>query len=303
MRINKTNFVYFIIICIATVLVFILIKSNTINNKYKTTNMAPNISTPIIGKPFTILIVPGHDTNIGGASYKNLYERDLVVDVADNIATLLNQDPKYKVIIARNKRVWNPIFANYFISEKQAILDFKNQHQVADKLLIASGKEKVITNVGTHTTASQKTAIELYGINKWADENNVDLIIHLHFNSSTLRDPLLPDPYHGFNMFIPDKQRINAPTSRIIAEYIYNELQKEFSPETSGNNYNSLYEDQSLIALGASNTLNKPALLIEYAYLYEKMLQTYKTRQQALEQMAKQTVAGIKDYVYSINNP
>jgi N-acetylmuramoyl-L-alanine amidase len=103
-------------------------------------------------------------------------------------------------------------------------------------------------------------------------------------------------------MFIPDKQNADATTSRNIAEDIYNELQKKFIPEAPGN-YNSLFEDQSLIALGASGTLDKPAILIEYAYIYEKLIQTKEAnRQKVLEQMAEQTVAGIQDYINSISS-
>lgn len=258
-----------------------------------------NTPTPTIFKPFTILLVPGHDTDTGGASFKNIYERNLVVDVADNISTLLRQDPKYNVIVARNKQVWNPIFVNYFINNQQAILDFKNQHQASSKLLMASGQKKVIPDMAIHSTVDQKTAIELYGINKWADENNVDLIIHLHFNSSLRKNMNLPGTYHGFDMFIPENQRVNSATSRVIAENIYKELQKKFNPESTNSNHNSLFEDQSLIALGASDTLTKPAILIEYGYIYEKMLQNTTTQKQALEQMAEQTVSGIQDYLNS----
>jgi N-acetylmuramoyl-L-alanine amidase len=249
--------------------------------------------------PFTILIVPGHDINAGGTSFRGIYERDLVVDVADDISLLLSQDPKYKIIVARDKQTWNPIFADYFASNRQAIIDFKNQHQVAYKLLVSSGQEKVVPDMGEHTLATPKTAIELYGINKWADENNVDLIINLHFNNSKRKNVKLPGEHSGFDMFIPERQSVNAATSRTIAEDVYNELKKKFKPEAPGY-YNSLFEDQSLIALGASNTLTKPSMLIEYGYIYEKKLLTVASRKQTLEQMAEQTVAGIQDYVNSI---
>ncbi len=294
--------IFFIIICLATLSVFLFLYFKITK---KEAIISVTASLPTASQPFTILLVPGHDTDTdcnngmkcnSGASYKSIYERDLVVDLANNISTLLSQDSKYKVVIARDKKAWNPTFASYFTDKKQATLDFKNQHQVAYKLLIASGQQKVIPNTGKHTTADQKTAIELYGINKWADENKVDLIIHLHFNNATRRHVNLPGPNKGFDIFIPDKQRVNAMVSRIIAENIYKELQKKFTPETAGNNYNSLYEDQDLIALGASDTLIKPAILIEYAYIYEKDLQTSKSRKNTLEQMAEQTVAGIQDY-------
>jgi N-acetylmuramoyl-L-alanine amidase len=304
----KKYLLYFLLLLGALALVFFLVRGNPTKKQPS----IPEATTPVVSvlptpaKPFVILLVPGHDTDTdcknnptcnSGAIFRNIYERDLVVTVANNISKILGSDPKYKVIVARDTKSWNPIFATYFLNNKQAILDFKNQHQAADKLLKASGQEAIVPDTGTHTTASQTTAIELYGINKWADENDVDLVIHLHFNSSPTKNQRIPGPYHGFDMFIPDAQRTDSATSRTIAEDIYDQLEKKFTPESQGSGYKSLYEDQSLIALGASNTLTKPAILIEYAYVYEKMLQTSSLRTQALEQMAEQTVAGIQDYV------
>ncbi len=298
---TKKIFLYSVFACCVIGAIFFFVYASIATKKSSAvseTSVTPP-APPFQVKPFVILIVPGHDTNTGGASYKNLYERDLVVDVANDISVIMSKDPDYKIIIARDKQVWTPVLANYFLNDKQAILDFKNQHQIADKIRIASGQEKVIPDAAIHSTADTKTAIELYGINKWADENDVDLVIHLHFNSSQRKNPNLPGSYHGFDMFIPDAQRANYAASRVIAEDIYTQLQKKFEPETLGSTFNSLYEDQSLIALGASNTLTKPAVLIEYAYIYEKMLQASTSRAQALEQMAKQTVVGIMNYAGS----
>lgn len=289
----KKYFIYSLILCGVIIAIFLLTQ-NIFKSALPELSVASSANATI--KPFTILIVPGHDTDTGGASFKNVYERNLVVDLADNISTLLDNNPKYKIIVARDKQVWNPIFADYFINNQQAIIDFKNQHQANYKLLTDSGQKKIIHDAATHSTVDQKTAIELYGINKWADENDVNLIVHLHFNSSPRKNMNLPGPYHGFNIFIPEKQRVNNATSRNIAERIYKELEKKFTPETSGNNYSSLFEDQGLIALGASDTLTKPAILIEYAYVYEKMLIINTSQKQAIEQMAEQTVLGIQNY-------
>lgn len=288
MQIGK-NYTYFIAICGMAVLAFLLIRLNT--------KPVVPVST-VADKQYTILVVPGHNANYGGAKFNNIYERDLAVDIAENISSFFSQNSNYKVIIARDKQAWSPVFADYFVNEKQSILDFKNEKQAAYKLLVTSGQQKVVPDAGPHTKASDTTAIELYGINKWVNENNIDLVIHIHFNNSTRRNVKLPGPRSGFDMYIPEKQSVNALVSRNIAENIYKELQKKFTPEAPGY-FNSLFEDQSLIALGASNTLIKPAILIEYAYIYEKLLQNDSTRKQVIEQMALQTVAGIEDYVNS----
>lgn len=289
---------YFTLTVIIIIIVFLFIQSKKAENKlFPLIPATVNIPTPTIAKPFTILLVPGHDTNTGGSNFNNTYERNLVVDLADNISTLLSQNSKYKIIIARDKQSWNSVLADYFVNNKQAILDFKNKHQIEAKLLETLNNEKIAPHVGIHTNVDEKTSIELYGINKWANENNIDLVIHLHFNSSAIKNKT--GLYHGFNIFIPEKKYPNADTSRIIAQKIYDELKKKFTPQSNMSIYNSLYADNSLIALGASNTLDKPAILIEYAYIYEKMLQNTTTQKQALEQMAEQTVSGIQDYLNS----
>jgi N-acetylmuramoyl-L-alanine amidase len=292
-------FIYLLITGVVIFLFYFLIQKNTVEKQAESGIVQPAVAIPSATNPLTILLVPGHNTDTGGASFKGVYERDLVVEVADDISALLGGDPKYKIIVARDKQVWNPIFADYFINNKQAILDFKNERQATYKLLVASGEEKIVPDMGEHTVVGPTATIELYGINKWANESDVDLIIHLHFNNSTRKNVKLPGPRHGFVMYIPQKQNVNAATSREVAQYIYNELKKKLSPEAPGY-YNSLFEDQSLIALGASNTLTKPSMLIEYEYIYDKVLQDKTSRDKALEQMAEQTVAGIQDYVNSI---
>ena len=253
-----------------------------------------------ISKPFTILVVPGHDTDSGGAHFRDIYERDVVVTIANKISDTLNAEAGYKVIVARNTKTWNPILQNYFDSEEQSIIDFKNQHQAADKALMASGQKQFVPDMASHSEVNQKSAIELYGINKWVNENDIDLVIHLHFNDSERPNSNAPGFYNGFTMFIPEKQMANSSTSRAIARDISAEIKKSFAPEAVGNDPDGLIEDQSLIALGASGTLEKPATLIEYGYIYDKDLWTEQDREKTLTEMAARTVAGIEDYVSSI---
>ena len=104
----------------------------------------------------------------------------------------------------------------------------------------------------------------------------------------------------GFTIFIPDSQLKNASDSRMVGQMLYNELKKKFSPQLSSKGELPLLEDQNLIALGAYNTLAKPSVLIEYAYIYEKMLQNESERNKTLELMAEQTVSGIKKYAESV---
>ena len=294
--------------CSSIVILFFVARSYTTKTVSRATENKHAVIPSEI-KPFVILIVPGHDTDTEcntdktcnkGAIYNTIYERDLTVEVADTIFSLLQNDPRYKIIVARSKESWDPIFSTYFSQNTSSILDFIKQHKTDNRLLVQSGQEKILHNAINHVNADQATAIKLYGINKWADENNVDLVIHLHFNNNSRKKLTTPGPYKGFDIFIPEAQRVNAPPSKTIATDIYTQLEKKFIPEQHTKPLGSLYEDQSLIALGAANTLTKPAILIEYGYIYEKILQTAEGRKNATEQMAEQTVAGIQEYVTSI---
>src|ERR1035437_3468468 len=122
----KSKWKYFLLIPIFIIIGFLI---HTKISENKTPILPQVLLDKSTNKPYTILLVPGHDVNTGGASFNNIYERDVVVDLAQNISQLLSQDPKYKVIIARDKQSWNPIFADYLANNKQSIIDFKNEHQ------------------------------------------------------------------------------------------------------------------------------------------------------------------------------
>jgi len=254
------------------------------------------IIEPVI-KPFTILLVPGHDALFGGAAYKNINERDLAVEISDNIASILYGETDYRVIVARSTTTWNPILQDYFDSNKQAIIDFKNAKQAEEKALLKSGEKKYVADIADHSDATPRSSVQLYGMNKWSNENDVDLIIHIHFNDSWRKNMALPGGFKGFSIYVPERQMINSSTSIAIAENIFDELKTILTPEIVGNRKNSLIEDQSLIAVGASGTLNKPGMLIEYGYIYEKPLRTAVDRENMLKLMAEKTVLGIKNYV------
>ena len=269
------------------------------NQKEYSLAFQPIVKKPVAlqAAPFTVLIVPGHDTDSGGANFRGVYERDLAVSIGDKIAALLNDGQNYKVIMTRDTTVWNPIFADYFKNNEQSILDFKNEKQAEDKKLMSSGRKKYVPDLAAHSEVDKKNSVILYGINKWANENDISLVLHIHFNDSERSDSNLAGTFGGFSIYIPEKQLANSSTSRLIAESIYGELKKVLVPEVVGGQASSLIEDQSLIAVGASGTLEKPAMLIEYGYIYEKPFRTAENREVITTEIAEQTVLGIKKYV------
>lgn len=54
-----------------------------------------------------VLIVPGHQPSRGGTAYGSVYERDVVVKIAEALGELLAADPHYEVMLARTQEGWH----------------------------------------------------------------------------------------------------------------------------------------------------------------------------------------------------
>lgn len=292
---NKWALIFVVMLFASTVVFVSIAGRDTVPEKSLASALPP---APLLqAKTFKVLIVPGHDPHDGGAKYKDIYERDLVAIIAEKIAKKLGGEKGYNVIVTRTQTSWNPIFTDYFDAHEKDILVFKNTSQAQDRAALSLGKKKYVPDQAFHANVTKEMAIKLYGINKWADENGIDLILNLHFNDSERKNMNSPGSYSGYTIFIPEKQLKNSLSSRLVAQNIYSELSKFFKPEVIGSQKDSILEDQSLIALGASDTLTMPSVLIEYGYIYEKNLRKETERADTLDKMATQTVAGIMQYV------
>ncbi len=144
--------------------------------------------------------------------------------------------------------------------------------------------------------APSATAIRLYGINKWANENNIDIVVHLHFNDHPGRKYNQRGEYSGVTIYIPEKQFSNAKASKALAETVFKRLTTYSARSNMPLEREGVVEDQELIAIGAYNTLDPAVLLIEYGYIYETQFINPKTRTLAIEESALQTYLGILDF-------
>lgn len=72
-----------------------------------------------------ILIVPGHEPNYGGAEFKNLKERDMTVELADDLNGYLNTDAHYDVFQTRDAKNWNQDFEDYFKNNWDSIISWR----------------------------------------------------------------------------------------------------------------------------------------------------------------------------------
>ena len=249
-----------------------------------------------------VLLVPGHEPGFGGAEYGSLKERVLNVALADDLQALLDKDPHYQVFITRDDYAWNPVFANYFKQNWAGIIAWERASKVEMNHLIAIGSTTRPVATEYHNTAPDNVAIRLYGITKWANENNIDITIHIHFNDVPNRPVDGPGKPTGFAIYVPAEQYDNSSTTRSIAQAIFNRLKSYTTVSDLPVESEGIISEPGLIAIGANNTANAASMLIEYAYIYQHQLTNAKTRAAFLQGLAEQTYLGLRDF-FEANSP
>jgi N-acetylmuramoyl-L-alanine amidase len=247
--------------------------------------------------PVKILLVPGHDNEVWGAQYGNTKEADMTLALATQIYNLLKKDNRFEVHITRDSAGYTKEFADYFANHQADVLAFKENAKKATQDKITSGSFIQKENV-PHNKASEDVAMRLYGFNKWADENKMDAVIHIHFNDYPRTQKWTIGKYKGFVIYMPDGQFANFMESSQLAANIYTQLHKKYATSTYPPELGGLVSDQSLIALGSNGTLDATvrSILIEYSYIYEKKFRTASARKQSYKDMAQLTTTGIKNY-------
>lgn len=242
-----------------------------------------------------ILIVPGHEPAYGGAEYGELKEREMVLFVASNLKKYLEQKTIYDITITRDENGWNPTFANYFTANWDRIESFRLSSKTEMDRLLSNGSV-FATSTPFHNEARADVARRLFGINLWANENDIDIVLHLHLNDYPRKKVSLPGDYQGFVIYVPEKQYSNAEASKAVANSITNRLSYYFTPSTMPGEVETVVEDQELIAVGRYNTADPVSVLIEYGYIYEQGLSNEEIRPLILREYAFQTYLGVEDF-------
>lgn len=248
------------------------------------------------GEKVRILIVPGHEHDYGGAQYAGYYERELIVPLAEKLAAELRTDPNLEVLVARGTLGWNDDFARYFDNRMSSIERFVESHKKAMKKLLRRGRISELEEQAGHNAAPTDVALRLYGITKWSNENDVDLMLHLHLNDSGGHGDTTPGAYTGLSIYVPDSQYGNAEPSREVAEEVYLRLNRFNATSTLPIEDKGIVEDQELIVLGAYNTAEIPSILIEYGYIYEPKNLNDAIRAVVYADHAYQTAQGVKAF-------
>lgn len=242
-----------------------------------------------------ILIVPGHDEESPGTQFLGLREVDMNARVGEELSRLLSAEPQYEPILVRDRSGYAREFRDYFEKSASEVRSFiANKKQIMDDLKKAGAVHRADGVV--HNSALSTVVGRLYAINQWANTNDVDIVIHIHFNDYPGRRTTSQGRYDGFAIYAPDSQFSNSKASRAVAKSLYAQFSKFYAESNLPLEDSGIVPDQDLIAIGAYNTLDPVGLLIEYGYIYESRFQDREIRDVYLKELAFQTYLGINRF-------
>ena len=296
--------IWLIVFLILAITITILIHQNTDISifQYVASIVFPEKVTPEMLKDkykkgdIKILIVPGHDKNLYGAQYRGMTEESLNSKLGFHLYNYFFSDKNFSPFITRTyEGEYQQWFRNYADSEKTSIKTWKDKLKSAMKSFLKTGVVTKNTKI-FHNPAADNTSLDLYAVNKWANENDIDIVLHIHFNDYPGRKYDLPGKYTGFSIYIPENQLPNYKTSQGIAESIKKELKKIQSASDFPKEKDIIIEDQQLIAIGSNASRDGASLLVEYGYIYEDKIYDKNLREQTLADMAHKTYLGVKNY-------
>ncbi len=241
-----------------------------------------------------ILIVPGHDDKYAGALFGDIREADLTLRLGKELHALLKKEKGVETTLLRTEKGYDPHFSNYITKNLKSILKFRESKQTTMQKLILEGKVQDYSNV-SHNNALPSVATILYGINKYANDNEYDIVLHIHFNDYPGHGAL-PGTYTGFTIYVPEKQFGNAKASQDLAKKVRDQLSL-VSAESSHPQEDGITPDQELIGIGAYNTLSAAVILTEYGYVYEPQFIDPAIAPTVITELARQTYVGVMNYL------
>lgn len=236
----------------------------------------------------TILVIPGHvNSKRTGGQFRGVREAELTKKAADQLIGILRSDPRFAVFSFED-------LAEYFLYPEH-IKEFRKEAYQNSRALTDKGIVQKNQTV-EHVSIPSEDSLVLYGINKWARDHNIDIVLHLHFNDYPRRFQRLAGKYSGFSIYIPERQLLNYRTSQAVASAVAGRLKEyfpvsDYKPESAG-----LVEDQDLIAVGSPSSFYGAAMLIEYGYLYEPQFMDAELEPLVLRELAHQTYLGLKEF-------
>lgn len=245
-----------------------------------------------------ILIVPGHDTLSGGAAFGGLSEHQLTLALARELVPLLAADRHFEIVTARDVVTgeYVPELARYFEAERDEINAWRAEQKEEFEELVAEGELEPPAYEVNHGYAPSEVAHRLHAINKWANEEGIDIVLHLHFNDDPERRRGRSGQYIGFAFYVPERQYPNAEASHAVAHALFKELDTLAPVSNLPQESVGVVEDQELIAIGVHGSREGVSILGEYGYIYEPQFRTAAVRQLYLKELAWLTYRGLAGY-------
>ncbi|MFA6340869.1 MAG: N-acetylmuramoyl-L-alanine amidase [Candidatus Paceibacterota bacterium] len=250
-------------------------------------------------KKIKLLIVPGHEPDAGGALYGNIKERDLDLALSLMLKDKLASHDDVEVTLARNENGWNKDLEEYVLNNETEIMDWVALMKEKMFAKVDAGEMKIIDPDMKHNEATSNAVLFLYGTNKWIEEKDIDMVLHVHFNNNP-KYKGKPN-YRGYCMYIPEHQYGNFASSRIFASYLNEEMFKIEKKSDMPQERDIIIEDQELIATGNYDTLKIPSVALEYAYIYEPVMTSSSTRNAFMEKAASSTAEAIRRYINNLD--
>jgi N-acetylmuramoyl-L-alanine amidase len=244
-----------------------------------------------------ILIVPGHDNQYSGAAYRRINESDLNLLLSKELFNYIKDDDRFSVYTTRDFETGEYTYelANYFNTERAVINAFRDSLRSSMRYFVAHGTVKRNTPIERNEVNSE-IAYRLYGINKWANDNKIDIVLHVHFNDYPGRVSGSPGRYNGFSIYTPENQYGNSIASVDVARALYDQLNDYFAPSDLPLEQGGFLQDQDLIAIGANASRLGVSILIEYGYIYEPQFASSSTREPITKELAFHTYKGLDNY-------
>ena len=242
-----------------------------------------------------ILIVPGHAQFESGTSYAGVYERDLNVAVASNLMKYLGQDNNLRIYLARDS---SGAYARWFQAYlNSGLSEIKKYREEIIKVYNSLPKNS-IAPVSTikHNTASENASLELYALNKFANDNRIDIALHLHINDYPRPNTNSPGKHIGFTIYVPSPNLGNHEASNTLANTLRDTLAKIIPLSTLPGEDTGVTVDKELIAIGSNGSRDNASLLIEYGYIYEPQFMYPNLSAIYLDELAYQTASGLLNF-------
>lgn len=227
----------------------------------------------------TIVLDPGHGGHDPGAVGPNgLYEKDIVLDIALKVRTILSKNKKFKILLTRDKDVFIPLV------ERTAFANSKN----ADLF------------ISIHVNASpKKTArgIETYLLNWSNDEESIRVAARENAISLKKMKEQMKKYKSDVDVMLSDLRRdLKRDESIKLANYVQGSI-----VSTLGENYNGIKN------LGVKNALfyvlfgaRMPSVLAEVSFISNPAEENLLSKESYREYIAQAIADGIDTYASGV---